>query len=400
MPTSEITHFDYLIVGGGMVANFAAEGIRERDQLGTIGILSEDVDSPYARPALSKKLWTDPSFSLEDAWFDTAEATHADLHLETRVAAIDRAAHLVTTDDGERFAYRNLLIATGGRPTHIDLPADDRVIWFRSMRDYKRLRDLSKQHGHIAVIGGGYIGTELAAALIAQGCTVTLITPDEILGGSILPTDLAEAFDDRYVASGVTVLRGARVEKGTADATGIRLTLDDGSQLTADVVVSGLGITPNVELAEAAGLATADGVLVDENLVTSDPDIYAAGDVAEYPDVLLGRRRIEHVDNATVMGHTAGHNMAGEPHAYDHTPYYYSVIFGTRYEAVGTLDASLDTVEDWSVPLESGVVYYLKHDRVAGVLLWNVEGRLDEARKVIAESGVLTRDDLVGLIRP
>ncbi|CAN5201032.1 NAD(P)/FAD-dependent oxidoreductase [soil metagenome] len=400
MPTTETTHFDYLIVGGGMVANFAAEGIRERDQLGTIGILSEEVDSPYARPALSKKLWTDPTFSLDDAWFDTAGTNHADLHLETRVTGIDRVAHLVTTAGGERFAYGNLLLATGGRPTHIDLPDDDRVIWFRSMRDYTRLRALSDRRLNIAVIGGGYIGTELAAALIDNGCAVTLITPDDILGGSMFPTDLATAFDRRFVEHGVTVLRGIRVEKGEADAAGIHLALADGSRLSVDAVVSGLGITPNVELAQAAGLETSDGVLVDENLVTSDPDIYAAGDVAEYPDVLLGRRRVEHVENATAMGHTAGHNMAGEPLPYDHTPYYYSVIFGTRYEAVGTLDGSFETVADWVEPLERGVVYYLTNGLVAGVLLWNIEGKLDEARQAIAEAGALTRDDLIGLIRP
>ncbi len=221
----------------------------------------------------------------------------------------------------------------------------------------------------------------------------------------MFPTRLAAAFDDRFVAHGVELLRGIRVETGSAvtdgqDVAGISLELYDGRHLVVDVVVSGLGITPNVELAEAAGLETADGVLVDENLVTSDPDIYAAGDVAEYPDVLLGRRRVEHVDNATAMGHTAGHNMAGEPHPYDHTPYYYSVIFGTRYEAVGTLDASLETVEDWVEPLQTGVVYYLKDGQVAGVLMWNLEGKLDEARQTIAEAGAITRDDLIGLIRP
>ena len=233
-----------------------------------------------------------------------------------------------------------------------------------------------------------------------NGCRVTLVTPDDLVGASMFPRDLAEHFDAEFVRNGVEVRRGIRVKRGTADVAGLTLVMDDGSRLVVDAVVSGLGIEPNVELAEAAGLDTADGVIVDENLVTSDPSIFAAGDVAEYPDQLLGRRRVEHVDNATVMGHTAGRNMAGEPHAYDHTPYYYSVVFGTCYEAVGIVDSALETVEDWAVPFETGVVYYLSDGLVCGVLLWNLEGKLDEARKAIAEARALSRDDLVGLIRP
>ena len=137
------THFDYLIVGGGMVANFASEAIRERDQVGTIGILSEDVDGPYPRPALSKKLWTDPDFSWEDLQFDTAGKNQANLHLQTRVTGIDPAKRTVHTSENDEFTYGTLLMATGGRPKRVDLPEDDRVIWFRTARDYRRLRAIS-----------------------------------------------------------------------------------------------------------------------------------------------------------------------------------------------------------------------------------------------------------------
>ena len=392
------THFDYLIVGGGMVANFASEAIRERDQVGTIGILSEDVDGPYPRPALSKKLWTDPDFSWEDLQFDTAGKNQANLHLQTRVTAIDPAKRMVRTSEDDEFTYGMLLMATGGRPKRVNLPEDDRVIWFRSARDYRRLRAISEQHAHVAVIGGSYIGTELAAALIENGSAVTLVFPDEVLGSSVFPIGLARHFEAQFVERGVVLHPNATVTSGTADASGLTLELDDDTRLRADAVVSGLGIKPNVELARDAGLMVADGIVVDEFLRTSDPAIFAAGDVAEYPDVLLGRRRVEHVDNATAMGHTAGQNMTGAHESYDHTPYYYSVVFGTRYEAVGTIDASLEIVEDWTQPLEKGVIYYLQEGLVVGVLLWNIEGRLDEARKAIAEASALTKDTLLGLI--
>ena len=147
------------------------------------------------------------------------------------------------------------------------------------------------------------------------------------------------------------------------------------------------------------GIATGDGIVVDAHLRTDRAGVFAAGDVAEYPDRILGRRRVEHVDNAEQMGRQAGRNLAGAGEEYTHTPYYYSVVFGTRYEAVGTLDGSLETVEDWVEPLERGVVYYLDDDRVVGVLLWNIDDRTDAARAVLTEDGPVDRDALIGRIR-
>jgi NADPH-dependent 2,4-dienoyl-CoA reductase/sulfur reductase-like enzyme len=394
------THFDYLIVGGGMVADTAARGIREIDADGSIGILSDDVDEPYTRPALSKKLWTDDEFTWEKVPLGTADDTGADIRLRTRASAIRPDAHEVDAD-GETFSYGKVLIATGGKP--VSLPVDDRsngerALTFRTAEDYRRLRALAEDVDRIAVVGGGYIGSELAAALVQNGVDTVLVHTGAVLGDAVFPAALAERFEKLFRDAGVEIVGGSKVSGGEADATGARLELENGDEVRADAVVSGLGIEVATELAEEAGLKVDDGVHVDAQLRASVDDVYAAGDVASYPDRLLGRRRVEHVDNANEQGKAAGRNLAGAAEPYTHTPYYYSAVFGIRYEAVGTLDSSLETVEDW-IDADRGVVYYLDDERVVGVLLWNVEEARDAARSVLAESDTLTRDDLVGRIR-
>ena len=378
------TSYDHVIVGGGMTADAAAKAIHETTPEATILIVSADVDAPYTRPALSKKLWIDPDYTPADNDLGTVEASGAELRLGTMVESIDREARTVTTSDGDTVGYGRLLLATGGSPTALDLPDDDRVVYFRTAADYRRLRELSGDGRHVAVVGGSYIGTEIAAALAQNDTRVTLVFPDDVLGGSIFPAPIAATFEKAFEEARVELARGRRVESGTADDAGVHLVLDDGSTLDADAVVVGLGISPADSLAADAGLDTDDGVVVDERLRTSDPNVFAAGDVADYPDAILGRRRVEHVDNAKSQGAAVGRIMAGSDEVYDHTPYYYSKVFDISYEAVGTLDASLETVLD-DKGEGRAVAYYLGEDGVEGVLLWNVEGARDAAREVVHE---------------
>lgn len=395
--TAGSADYEYVIVGGGMVADAAAKGIRERDASGAILILSDDVDQPYTRPALSKKLWTDPDFSPADNDLGTVDATGAEIRLETTVTAIDTDGRTVTTSAGDTVGYGRLLLATGGRPKRLELPDDDRIVFFRTAADYRRLRERSGEGRHVAVVGGGYVGSELAAALVQNDTVVTLVFPDEKLGASLFPASVDERFEDAFTEHGVILRPGRRLETATADDEGVHLALDDGSTLDVDSVVVGLGIEPNVELAESAGIATDDGIVVDARLATSDPFVFSAGDVASYPDPILGRRRVEHVDNAKEQGAAVGRILAGSDETYAHTPYYYSKVFDLSYEAVGRLDTSLQTVED---PKGEGktVVYYLEDGVPVGVLLWNVPDSTDRARQVLTEAGALTPDNLVGLI--
>ncbi|MDZ8170796.1 NAD(P)/FAD-dependent oxidoreductase [Microbacterium xanthum] len=384
--SEDIATFDYLIVGGGMVADAAARGIRERDTAGTIGILSADSDEPYTRPALSKKLWTDPDFTWDQVPLNTVADTGAELRVDTLVTRIDRFGRTVETADGGVVGYRRLLLATGSAPRTIPAPdGDDRVLAFRSAEDYRRLRELAARGGRILVVGGGYIGTEIAAALAQNGVDTELIFPDATLGASQFPPALAERYQAMFTDGGVQLVPGRRVEEIRAEGNVLHAVLDDGEERVADAVVVGLGADPVVGLAADAELALDDGVLVDEHLITSDRSIWAAGDIAAYPDPILGRTRVEHVDNANEMGEAVGRSMAGEETPYTHTPYFYSQVFGTRWEAVGTVDATKDPL---TVDLgdDRAVVYYRDETGAPiGVLLWNVADARDRARAVLVD---------------
>ncbi|RBP61702.1 NADPH-dependent 2,4-dienoyl-CoA reductase/sulfur reductase-like enzyme [Brevibacterium sanguinis] len=385
----------YLIIGGGMVADAAARGIRERDEDGGIVIISDDVDEPYTRPALSKKLWTDPDFTPEDNYMNTREDTGATIHLTTEATAVDAEAKTVETTAGT-FAFEKLLLATGGEPKSLDLEEGDRVIVFRTFADYRRLTELSGRDLDVAVVGGGFIGTELAAALAQNSTRTTLLFPDDTLGGSVFPPDLAESFHELYEDRGVTLIGGTKVSGGRVDGETVELDCG-GTTRTFDAAVLGLGLDPLTHLAEVAGIDTDDGIVVDESLRTSRPDVFAAGDVASYPDRILGRQRVEHVDNARNMGAVVGRIMAGSDETYTHTPYFYTNVFDFGYEAVGTLDSGLSTIEDWQEPQSKGTVYYLgENDRVQGVLLVNLGEGLDTAREILAEDWPHTREDLIG----
>ncbi|WP_246855166.1 NAD(P)/FAD-dependent oxidoreductase [Cellulomonas sp. Y8] len=392
--------YDYVVVGAGMAGDAAAHGIREVDPDGTVLVIGREPTAPVTRPALTKKLWTDPEFALDQVWLPTAEETGAELLLGEAVVAVDTAARTVTTDADVTVGYGALLLATSGHPRRLPGVEDSgRVIYFRTVRDYERLRDLAGGGRHVVVVGGGYIGTELAAALVQNDTRVTLVFTQDVLTGSTFPAALARKVERRYADAGVTLLRGAKVSSTESGPDGVVVTLDDGRTLEADGVVVGAGLEIETDLARAAGLEVDDGVVVDDRLRTSDPHVWAAGDVAQYPDRLLGRRRVEHVDNATTMGRQAGRNLAGADEPYDHTPFFYSDLFELGYEAVGRLDASLETVEDWhGDDLGAGVVYYLDGGRVVGVLLWDVWDATDRAREVIAGQTDVRPEALRGLI--
>jgi NADPH-dependent 2,4-dienoyl-CoA reductase/sulfur reductase-like enzyme len=391
-------NYTYLIVGGGMTADAAVHGIREVDPKGSIGMVSADGHPPYDRPPLSKKLWKGKP--LDSIWRHT-ENQGVTFHMGRTARHLDAQNRRVTDDQGTIYGYAKLLLATGGTPRRLPF-GGDQIIYFRTLDDYQHLRALTTNGQHFAVIGGGFIGSEIAAALALNGQKVAMVFPDAGIGARMFPSDLAAFLNDFYRQKGVEVLAG-QVADGLERRDGrsvlkVRNAQGQGArQVDADSVVAGIGILPNVELARAAGLEVEDGIRVDTSLRTSHPDIYAAGDVANFYNPALDRRlRVEHEDNANTMGQLAGQAMAGRTVSYDHLPSFYSDLFELGYEAVGEVDSRLETVADWKQPYQEGVVYYLRDGRVRGVLLWNVWDQVDAARKLIAEPGPFRAEKLKG----
>jgi len=377
--------YDYLIIGAGMTADAAAKAIRKADAEASIGMVGDERQAPYERPPLTKALWKgDKPVDSIDLGTDRSGAV---LHLERRIEVLDRDDRSARDDHGDIYRYRRLLLATGATPRKLPF-AGDRVINYRTLDNYLALRRYAVPGAKIAVVGGGFIGAEIAASLSAAGCQVTMMFPGASLGAGRFPAALAKFIDGYYRERGVTLMPGVKVVDGKADADGVEVALSDGTTCRADAVVAGLGVTPNTGLAERAGLRVDNGVVVDEQLRSSDSDIFAAGDVANFHNAALDlRQRVEHENAAISMGEHAGRAMTGAGEAYTLLPYFYSDLFDLGYEAVGLLDDRLDVVENWTVPYREGVVYYIDDGRVRGVLLWNVWGQVDAARELIAERG-------------
>lgn len=370
----------YLVIGGGRAADAAVRGIREVDRIGSILLVSDEDDPPYDRPPLSKALWK--GNAVETIWRHT-DLAGAELRLGVRILAIDRNAKTAIHANGAGIAYERLLLATGGTPRHLR-GSDASTIYYRKLADFTRAWEAASRGAEFGVIGGGFIGSEIAAALAMNGCKVSLIFPGQSICDRVFPRPLANFLNVYFRKHGVDVRFNERAELVERGSNKFVIRTNGPGALTVDAVIAGIGIKPNVDLAIAAGLNIADGILVDEQLRTGDPNIFAAGDVASFPCIALNRRiRVEHEDNADAMGRTAGRNMAGGNETYGRLPYFYSDLFGFGYQAVGEVHRSMQIVEDWVEKFYQGVIYYRRDERVVGVLLWNMRGLVDEARELI-----------------
>ena len=391
-----MSDYKYLIVGGGMTADSAVTGIRDRDKSGTIAVFSEEKDPPYNRPPLSKGLWKGDK--PESIWRDTSR-NNIEFFPRSKIASVNPPDKSVKSGDGRAFTYDKLLLATGGTVRRLPFGGDD-VIYFRTFEDYTKLRSAADQASDLVVIGGGFIGSEVAAALAMNGKRVTLILPEDGIGARVYPANLSSFLVRYYSEKGVTVLTGDTVAALERRGSGWIVGTKSGKRIPSGAVVAGLGVTPNEGIAKSAGLAVDNGIIVDAFLRTTNHDIYSAGDVANFYSTSLDKRmRVEHEDNANTMGLMAGHNMAGSQEAYDYLPFFYSDLFELGYEAVGELDSRMEIIEDWVEEYRKGVVYYHREGVVRGVLLWNTWGKVDDARAIISSKKKWSRSELSGRIR-
>ncbi len=382
-----------------MTADAAIHSIREVDSDGTIGLISSEEYPPYARPPLSKGLWTGDE-GIEDVDLETSNM-NLEMHLNQSVIKIDTDNKKVYDKNKNEYTYQKLLIATGGTPKKLPNIEEEGIIYYRTISDYKKLRDIVDKNENFGIIGGGFIGSEIAAGIkmYKPDAEVTMIFPESGIGALIFPKVLSDFITDYFRQNDVNVLTGESVESIIKEDKTYLVEAQSGKKFKFDTVIAGLGITPNIKLAKEANLEVDDGIIVNKYLQTNDLDIYAAGDVAIYHIPVLNKFiRIEHEDNALMMGEIAGKNMAGKEIPFDHLSMFYSDFFEYGYEAVGILDPKLEIVEDLDESLEEGIIYYLEKGRVKGVLLWNVWDKVDEARGLIAEYGPFSSKDLKGRI--
>ena len=388
----------YLIVGGGMAADAAIRELCSHNPEANITLISAESTLPYDRPPLSKDLLTDSETTPSDIVHDPEPySQQVTTFLGRKVEFLAPDAHSVRDSEGNTHTYKKLLLATGGSPRTLDGDSD-LALYFRTLSDFKHVQQSIALEQRVAVIGGGFIGSEIAASLSETACDPFMIFPGDHIGAGRFPEDLGRRINETYRENGVDLLPGQRVTQIEKTADGLRLSTDGNGRYAADTAIAGLGIRPNTELAEQAGLTVDDGIRVNEHLQTSHPDIYAAGDVASaYRKSLDRYERVEHEMNAIEMGKAAGKAMAGKEVNFETLPLYYSDLFDDGFEAVGDLDTSLEVVEDWQDE-NKAVIYYLKNQHVRGVLCWNIFGKTDEARALMQDGGTIDAEDLPGHI--
>ena len=335
----------FVIVGGGLAGAKAAEALRSEGFDGRVVLIGDETERPYDRPPLSKdylqgKLEKEKIYVHSERWYVDNDV---ELRLNCSATVLDVAAHQLTVHSGEQFDYDKLLLTTGSSPRHLKVPGGDLdgVLYLRRVADCEAIKTAFVTAKRVAIIGAGWIGLETAAAARAAGVEATVLETAELPLVRVLGPEVAEIFLTLHARHGVTMHMSVEVAEITGvdhRATGVRLA--DGRQIDADVVVVGVGITPNTGLAEEAGLTIDNGIVVNEHLNSSDPDVFAAGDVANAWYPFLGRHlRLEHWSAALNQGPVAAANMLGRAIAYDRVPYFYSDQYDLGMEYSGFVDA-------------------------------------------------------------
>ena len=419
--TSPTAAIDYLIIGGGLAGAMAAEAIRERGAGGRVVIVTEDHERPYHRPPLSKEFLRGDQdrkevFVHPPEWHNEQGV---ELMTRTRATALDPQQHQVTLEDGRTLTYKKLLLATGGIPKRLDIPgADlDGIYYLRSLDDSEAIKSAAAKAKHAAVIGGSFIGVEVAAALVHYKVDTTMIVKGKTIWDTFVPHEVAQFFQQTLADHGVKFLtedQAARILPQAGQRRAGQVATKGGHTVGGDIVVAGIGVSLNRALADAALLdydKTTQGVVVNEYLQTSDPDIYAAGDIAAFPDPVFGRRRVEHWDTALSQGKTAGANMAGAQEPYDHVQYFFSDLFDLGIEVLGNPQADAHTIVRGKMEDRSFAVLYLDGSRdvvTAALTVNRPPEELDQYRVLIRQQAPLRGflreaernpdEDLTGLV--
>ncbi|MGN6751707.1 MAG: NAD(P)/FAD-dependent oxidoreductase [Intrasporangium sp.] len=398
----------YVIIGGGLTAARAVEGIRESDPDGVITVVAEENHLPYERPPLSKGIMLgkdeeDVVFPHDKAWYDEQ---HVELRLGTAATAIDPDAHTVTLASGETVPFTKLLIATGSSVRTLDVEGADLqdIFYLRTLDDCEAIKARLVAGSEIVIVGAGWIGLEIAAAAREHGCEVTVVEPQETPLYGVVGPEVGTWFADLHRSHGVEFRFGEGVDRftGTEDRKVDGVVTSSGNTLSADTVVVGVGIRPNTQLAEAAGLTTDNGIVTDAALMTSAPDIFAAGDVANWRSTTLDTNlRVEHWANANDAGTAAGRSMAGQDVTFDPIPFFFSDQYdvGLEYSGYVPRGTKADVVLRGDPKTNEFMAFWLDGDRVlAGmhVNVWDTVPAIEQLvrDKTPVDRGKLTDSDV------
>jgi NADPH-dependent 2,4-dienoyl-CoA reductase/sulfur reductase-like enzyme len=373
-----------VILGGGMVAGYAAKQLVELGlPKGELAILSADNAVPYERPPLSKGFLAgkDSEDAIKINPDDFYKKQGIEVRLQCDVAAVDvRRKRLILKGDDE-FGFQKLIIATGARPRTLNIPGAtlQNLFYLRSLSDSKTIRSAAEKVKHAVVIGGGFIGMEVASVLAQKRIEVTMVLNDDRVFKKLFSAEMSTFFESYYTARGVRLIKSMSVTEFRGDGAVNSAVLGDGQNIRCELVVAGIGVRPATEVVTNSGLDIENGILVNEYLQTSHPDIFAAGDVANYQDVLFRkRRRVEHWDNAVLQGQYCARSLMGDKTPFRHVPYFFSDVFDLSYEYWGDSSDADQVVHRGDVSSNSFSAWWLRQQQVVAAFTMN---RPDEERE-------------------
>jgi NADPH-dependent 2,4-dienoyl-CoA reductase/sulfur reductase-like enzyme len=393
----------HIILGGGMVAGYAAKEFVEHGlKAGELTIVSADTALPYERPPLSKTYLagSDTEDSILINKDDFYKEHGIDVRLHTEVSGLDADRKVLRLKSGEELDFGNLVIATGATPRTLDVPGSEKlfgVFYLRSMSDSKQIRTHAANSKRAVVIGGGFIGMEVASVLAKQKIETTMIVREERIGPKFFAPSMSRYFEKYFSDHGVRFLKQTGVKELRGHRNVEAAVLEDGQSVACDTVVAGIGVKPVVDVLTGSGVETGDGVIVNEFLETNKAGIYAAGDVANYPDSIFGtRRRVEHWDNAVEQGKHVARILSGKREPFVHVPYFFSDVFDLSYEFWGDTLGATGTIERGDLSSgKSFSVWWVKDRRLVAAFVMN---RPDKERESapgwIAEKKIFSDSDL------
>jgi NADPH-dependent 2,4-dienoyl-CoA reductase/sulfur reductase-like enzyme len=378
----------YLVLGGGMVAGYAAKELASRGLgSGELLIISADDALPYERPPLSKGFLSGKENEAgilinNPEWY---RQQGIEVKLQTEIERVDLQKKRLRATSGETFEFEALLIATGARARKLDCPGNDlpNVFYLRSLDDSRKIRASAESCKQAVVLGGGFIGMEVAAVLAQKNIETTLILREDRVWNHVFTAPMSEFFERYYISRGIQLLKGERVARLEGKDRVSGAVLSSGRKIPCDLLVAGIGATPVSEIFTNSGLTAENGVVVNEYLETKLPGIFAAGDVANYLDIIFDkRRRVEHWDNAVSQGQYWAGLVRGDRKPFSHVPYFFSDVFDLSYELWGDSEASTQTVARGDLNSSSFSVWWLKQGRLVSAFAMN---RPDEERQAAAE---------------